>query len=186
MLLAAPSLFPQAQTSSPKAAPSSQNASLANQPAASALLSNALLSNNDALALLRRISQLMESTMLAAPAWRVRRLTGRKRAAGAGQHRAGCPRTARFIHWPTCAFWRLPTRCPSNIRCRRRENRLRNCDAVDRMDADFQARWITKTSRGATDRDNLKRYAEDNARLDCSSKRRVSCFSATPAPMAGG
>ena len=62
MLLAAPALFPQAQTSSAKAAPSSPNATPANQPAASALLSN-----NDALALLRRISQLMESTMLAAP-----------------------------------------------------------------------------------------------------------------------
>src|ERR1700756_5207157 len=55
ILFAAPVLFPQTPTSSPSAA-------AGNQPATSALLSN-----NDALAQLRRISQLMESTMLAAP-----------------------------------------------------------------------------------------------------------------------
>src|SRR5438105_3736193 len=55
LLFTAPSLFPQTSASTSSAAPASQ-------PAASALLSN-----NDASALLRRISQLMESTMLAAP-----------------------------------------------------------------------------------------------------------------------
>jgi len=55
VLLAAPALCPQIQTQS--AAPPS---------------ANALLSNNDALALVRHISQLVESTMLATPASRGR------------------------------------------------------------------------------------------------------------------
>src|SRR5205085_12451215 len=52
-LAAAPAIYPQAQT--------------ANQQAAAPNSANALLPNNDALALLKRISQLMESTMLATP-----------------------------------------------------------------------------------------------------------------------
>jgi len=53
VLLSAPALYPQTQGAAPAAQTSAP--------------SSALLSNNDALALLRRISKLMESTMLATP-----------------------------------------------------------------------------------------------------------------------
>ena len=73
VLLAAPALYSQTQAAAPAA-----------QAAAP---SSALLSNNDGLALLRRISQLMESTMVATPGMTAcRRAAAGERQAGDGQH----------------------------------------------------------------------------------------------------
>lgn len=173
MLLAAPSLFPQAQTSSPKAAPPSQNASPANQPAASALLSN-----NDALALLRRISQLMESTMLAAPgmaraaaplAENVRQALANVEASSpqnGGQVYNMLANVRAYLALSDA----LPKQYPFADAARKQVAELR--DAVDRMDADFQALLDYKDEQARNpDRDNLKRYAEDNARLGHSSSK---------------
>jgi len=173
ILLAAPSLFPQAQTSSPKAAPPSQNAPPASQPAASALLSN-----NDALALLRRISQLMESTMLAAPgmARAAAPLAENVRQALANIE-ASSPQNAGQVYnllanvrAYLALSGALPKQYPFADAARKQVAELR--DAVDRMDADFQALLDYKDEQSRNpDRDNLKRYAEDNARLGHPSSK---------------
>lgn len=159
VLLAAPALFPQTQASSPNAA--------ANQPAASALLSN-----TDALALLRRISQLMESTMLAAPgvaraaaplAENVRQALANVEASSpqnAGQVYSMLANVRAYLALSDA----MPKQYPFADTARKQVAELR--DAMDRMDADFQALLDYKEEQARNpDRDNLKRYAEDNARL---------------------
>ena len=173
VLLAAPSLSPQTQTSIPKAAPPSQNAAPANQPAASALLSN-----SEALALLRRIAQLMESTMLASP--------GMARAAGPlaenvrqalANLEGSSPQNAGQVY-NLLANVRaylalsdaLPKPYPFADAARKQVTELR--EAVNRMDADFQALLDYKDEQARNpDRDNLRRYAEDNARLGPPSSK---------------
>ena len=162
VLLAVPALYSQTQapaTTTQTAAPSS-----------------ALLSNNDALALLRRISQLMESTMLATP--------GMTRAAAPllenvkqalGNIESTSPQNAGQVYNLLAnvrAYLALsdamPKQYPFAETARKQVVDLR--DSVDRMDADFAALldYRDQQVRGA-DRDNLKRYADDNARLGPAS-----------------
>jgi len=158
VLLAAPALYsqtPGAAAAAPTTAPS-----------------NALLSNNDAAALLRRISQLMESTMLATP--------GMTRAAtpllenvkqalvniestspqNAGQVYNLLANVRAYLALSDA----LPKQYPFAETARKQVAELR--DSVDRMDSDFAALldYRDEQLRGA-DRDNLKRYADENARL---------------------
>jgi acyl-CoA thioesterase I len=172
-LLTALSLFAQTQTPTPNAAAPSQNAAPANQPAA-----GALLSNSDALALLHRISQLMESTMLAAPgmARAAAPLAENVRQALANIE-ASSPQNAVQVYNMLAnvrAYLALsdalPKQYPFADAARKQVAELR--DAVDRMDADFQALLDYKDEQGRNpDRDNLKRYAEDNARLGPPSSK---------------
>jgi lysophospholipase L1-like esterase len=161
VLLAAQALYPQTQA--------------ANQNPAS---SNALLPNNDALALLKRISQLMESTMLAGP--------GMSRAAAPlaenvrqalANIEASSPQNAGQVYTMLAnvrAYMALadalPKQYPFADAARKQAAELR--DAVDRMDADFQALLDYKDEQGRNpDRDNLKRYAEENTRLGAPSSQ---------------
>jgi len=172
-LLTALSLFAQTQTPTPNAAAPSQNAAPANQPAA-----GALLSNSDALALLHRISQLMESTMLAAPgmARAAAPLAENVRQALANIE-GSSPQNAVQVYNMLAnvrAYLALsdalPKQYPFADAARKQVAELR--DAVDRMDADFQALLDYKDEQGRNpDRDNLKRYAEDNARLGPPSSK---------------
>ncbi len=156
-LVWAPALYPQAQTATPGTA----------QPAATALLSN-----NDALALLRRISQLMESTMLATP--------GMSRAAAPLAENvrqalvnieASSPQNASQVY-NLMANVRaylalsdaLPKQYPFADTAVKQIAELR--DDMNRLDADFEALIEQKDQQGRNpDRDNLKRYAEENSRL---------------------
>jgi lysophospholipase L1-like esterase len=161
VLLAAPALYPQTPAPTQSAAPAS---------------ANALLSNNDALALLRRISQLMESTMLATP--------GMSRAAApladnvhqalanieatsaqnAGQIYALTANVRAYLALSDA----LPKQYPFADAAVKQVAELR--DAMNRMDADFQALLDRKDEQGRNpDRDDLKRYAEENARLGAPS-----------------
>src|SRR5882724_1542710 len=172
-LLTALSLFAQTQTPTPNAAAPSQNAAPANQPAA-----GALLSNSDALALLHRISQLMESTMLAAPgmARAAAPLAENVRQALANIE-GSSPQNAVQVYNMLAnvrAYLALsdalPKQYPFADAARKQVAELR--DAVDRMDADFQALLDYKDEQSRNpDRDNLKRYAEDNARLGPPSSK---------------
>ncbi len=166
ILFTAPSLFPQTPTPPPSAAS-------ANQPAASALLSN-----NDASALLRRISQLMESTMLAAPgmaraaaplAENVRQALANIEASSpqnAGQVYNMLANVRAYLALSDA----LPKQYPFADAARKQVAELR--DAMDRMDANFQALLDYKDEQARNpDRDNLKRYAEDNARLGAPSSK---------------
>jgi lysophospholipase L1-like esterase len=156
-LLVTPAVYPQTQTGN------------AATPAAPA---SALLSNNDALALLKRISQLMESTMLATP--------GMVRAAAPlaenirqalANIQASSPQNSGEIYVLLAnvrAYLALsdalPKQYPFAEIGRKQITELR--DAVDRMDADFQALLASKEQQARNpDRDNLKRYAEANERL---------------------
>jgi lysophospholipase L1-like esterase len=165
-LLAAPALFPQTPASTP-------SAPAANQPAASALLSN-----NDAAALLRRIAQLMESTMLAAPgmvraaaplAENVRQALANIEASSpqnAGQVYNMLANVRAYLALSDA----LPKQYPFADAARKQVAELR--DAMDRMDADFQALLDYKDEQARNpDRDNLKRYAEDDARLGAPSSK---------------
>ena len=166
VLLTALSIFPQTQSAS-------QNPAAANQTAATALLPN-----NDALALLRRISQLMESTMLAAP--------GMQRAAAPlaenvrqalANIEASSPQNSGQVYNMLAnvrAYLALsdalPKQYPFADAARKQVAELR--EAMDRMDADFQALLDYKDEQGRNpDRDNLKRYADDNARLGAPSSK---------------
>ena len=172
-LLTALSLFAQTQTPTPNAAAPSQNAAPANQPAASALLSN-----SDALALLHRISQLMESTMLAAPgmARAAAPLAENVRQALANIE-GSSPQNAVQVYNMLAnvrAYLALsdalPKQYPFADAARKQVAELR--DAMDRMDADLQALLDYKDDQGRNpDRDNLKRYAEDNVRLGPPSSK---------------
>jgi acyl-CoA thioesterase I len=162
VLLSAPLLYPQ----TPATAPATQT------PAPS----TALLSNNDALALLRRISQLMESTMLATP--------GMTRAAapllenvkqalanieGTSAQNAGqVYNLLANVRAYLALSDALPKQYPFAETARKQVADLR--DSVDRMDSDFAAVLDRQDEqlRGA-DRDNLKRYADENARLGAPS-----------------
>ena len=157
VLLIARALYPQAQ------AP----AQSATQPP-----SSALLSNSDALALVRRIAQLMESTMLATP--------GMTRAAAPLAENvkqalvnieASSPQNSGQVY-NLMANVRaylalsdaLPKQYPFAEAATRQIAELR--DDMNRMDADFQALLELKDGQGRNaDRDNLKRYAEENSRL---------------------
>jgi lysophospholipase L1-like esterase len=158
VLLTASALYPQTQP-----APSSSQSSA---PA------TALLGNNEALGLLRHISQLLESTMLATP--------GMTRAAAplfenvkqalvniestspqnAGQVYNLLANVRAYLALSDA----LPKQYPFAETTRKQVAELR--DSVDRMDADFSALldYRDEQLRGA-DRDNLKRYADENARL---------------------
>src|SRR5579872_5210160 len=157
LALAAQALYPQTQT--PAANPA--------QPPATALLSN-----NDALALLRRISQLMESTMLATPgmaraaaplAENVRQALVNIEASSpqnSGQVYALMASVRAYLALSDA----LPKQYPFAQAATRQVAELR--DAMNRMDADFQALLERKDEQGRNaDRDNLKRYAEENSRL---------------------
>ena len=157
LLLAAPALYPQTPTAPQNPA----------QPTASALLPN-----NDALALLRRISQLMESTMLATP--------GMSRAAAPlaenvrqalANIEASSPQNASQVYTLMAnvrAYLALsdalPKQYPFADTAVKQTAELR--DAMNRLDADFEALLEHKDEQGRNpDRDNLKRYAEENSRL---------------------
>ena len=155
LALAAQALYPQIQPAAPP------------QPQASALLPN-----NDALALLRRISQLMESTMLATP--------GMSRAAAPLAENvrqalvnieASSPQNSNQVY-ALMANVRaylalsdaLPKQYPFADTAVKQIAELRG--AMNRMDADFQALLELKDVQGRNpDRDDLKRYAEENSRL---------------------
>ena len=156
LLLAAPGLYPQT--------PAAQNAAPQQ--------STPLLSNNEAIALLRRISQLMDSTMLAAP--------GLSRAAAPlaeNVHQAltnieaTSPQNSSQVYTLMAnvrAYLALsdalPKEYPFAETAVKQVAELR--DAVNRMGADFQALLERKDEQGRNpDRDNLKRYAEENSRL---------------------
>ena len=171
--LATPALFPRTQTSTPNAASPGRNAVLADQPAASALLVN-----SDALALLRRISQLMESTMLVAPgmaraaaplAENVRQALANIEASSpqnAGQVYNMLANVRAYLALSDA----LPKQYPFADAARKQVAELR--EAMDRMDASLQALLEYKDEQARTpDRDNLKRYAEDNARLGPPSSK---------------
>ncbi|MBZ5595053.1 MAG: hypothetical protein LAP39_22650 [Acidobacteriia bacterium] len=161
-LVAAPALYPQTQP-----------AASSNQSAAPA---TALLSNNDALALLRRISQLMESTMLATP--------GMARAAApldenvkqalvniestSAQNTSQVYILLAHVRAYLALSDALPKQYPFTETARKQVAELR--DSVDRMDAGFAALLDLREEqlRGA-DRDNLKRYADEDARLGAPS-----------------
>jgi lysophospholipase L1-like esterase len=155
VLLIARALYPQAQPQSTTQSPSS-----------------ALLSNSDAFGLLRRISQLMESTMLATP--------GMARAAAPLAEnvrqalvniQASSPQNSGQVYTLMAnvrAYLALsdalPKQYPFAEAATRQVAELR--DAMNRMDADFQALLELKDGQGRNpDRDNLKRYAEENTRL---------------------
>ena len=166
VLLTALSLFSQTQSSSP-------NAATANQPAATALLPN-----NDALALLRRISQLMESTMLAAPGMaRAAAPLGENVRQALANIEASSPQNSGQVYNMLAnvrAYLALsdalPKQYPFADAARKQVAELR--EAMDRMDADFQALLDYKDEQGRNpDRDNLRRYAEDNARLGPPSSK---------------
>lgn len=157
LLVWVPALYPQAQTTTQS--PAQQQ-------------TGALLSNSDALALLRRISQLMESTMLATP--------GMSRAAAPLAENvrqalvnieASSPQNASQVY-ALMANVRaylalsdaLPKQYPFADAAVKQVAELR--DAMNRLDADFQALLERKDEQGRNpDRDNLKRYAEENSRL---------------------
>lgn len=140
------------------------------------VLSGALLANGDALALLKHISQLMESTTLATP--------GMVRSAGPlmenvrqalANIQASSPQNAGQVY-NLLANVRaylalsdaLPKQYPFADEARRQIGELR--DSMDRMDADFQALLDYKEQQARNpDRDNLKRYAEANQRLGPAS-----------------
>src|SRR5947209_3899436 len=64
----------------------------------------------------------------------------------------------------------LPKQYPFADAARKQVAELR--DAADRMDADFQALLDYKDEQARNpDRDNLKRYAEDNARVGAPSSK---------------
>jgi acyl-CoA thioesterase-1 len=162
VLLAAPALYPQTQTPH-------QNAAASDQSSATA---SALLPNNDALALLRRISQLMESTMLAAPgmtraaaplAENVRQALANIEGSSpqnAGQVYSLLANVRAYLALSDA----MPKQYPFADAARKQVAELR--DDMDRMDADFQALLDYKDQQARNpDRDNLKRYAEENARL---------------------
>lgn len=134
--------------------------------------SSALLSNNDALALLRHISQLMESTMLATPgmaraaaplAENVRQALVNIEASSpqnSGQVYALMASVRAYLALSDA----LPKQYPFAEAAIRQVAELR--DAMNRMDADFQALLEFKDGQGRNpDRDNLKRYADENTRL---------------------
>jgi len=166
VLLTVPSIFPQTQGASP-------NPAAANQTAATALLPN-----NDALALLRRISQLMESTMLAAPGMaRAAAPLGENVRQALANIEASSPQNSGQVYNMLAnvrAYLALsdalPKQYPFADAARKQVAELR--EAMDRMDADFQALLDYKDEQGRNpDRDNLKRYAEDNARLGPPSSK---------------
>jgi acyl-CoA thioesterase I len=154
-LLVAPAVLPQTQP--------------ANSPGGA---SGALLANRDALALAKRISQLMESTTLATP--------GMVRTAGPLMEnvrqalvniQASSPQNAGQLY-NLLANLRaylalsdaLPKQYPFADEARKQIAELR--DSVDRMEADFQALLEFKEQQARNpDRDNLQRYAEANQRL---------------------
>jgi len=158
VLLAAPALYSQTQP----AAPAAQTAAP----------SNPLLSNNDALALLRRISQLMESTMAATPGMTraaAPLLENVKQALGniestSSQNAGQVYNLLANVRAYLALSDALPKQYPFAETARKQVAELR--DSVDRMDSDFAALldYRDEQIRGA-DRDNLKRYADENARL---------------------
>lgn len=158
VLLAAPALDSQTQAAPPAAQTTAP--------------SNALLSNNDALALLRRISQLMESTMLATPGMTraaAPLLENVKQALGnidstSSQNAGQVYNLLANIRAYLALSDALPKQYPFAETARKQIAELR--DSVDRMDSDFAALldYRDEQLRGA-DRDNLKRYADENARL---------------------
>jgi lysophospholipase L1-like esterase len=156
VLLAARALYPQI--------PAAQNST---PPSASALLSN-----NDALALVKRISQLMESTMAATPGMA---RAGAPLAENVRQAlvniEASSPQNSGQIYILLAnvrAYLALsdalPKQYPFAETAVKQVAELR--EAVNRMDADFQALLDYREDQARNpDRDNLKRYAEENARL---------------------
>lgn len=160
-LVAAPAIYP--QTEPGKAA----------TPAAPA---SALLSNNDALALLKRISQLMDSTMLATPgmvraaaplAENVHQALANIQASSA-QNSGEIYVLLANVRAYLAVSDALPKQYPFAEIGRKQIAELR--DAIDRMDANFQALLASKEQQARNpDRDNLKRYAEANERLGPAS-----------------
>lgn len=159
-LLAAPGLYPQSPNQA--AVPSAQNTAPASP----------LLSNGDALALLKRISQLMESTMLATPgmtragaplAENVKQALANIEATSS--HNAGqVYNLVANIRAYLALSDALPKQYPFAEAARRQIAELR--DDVDRMDADFAALLDQMGEQARNpDRDNLKRYAEEASRL---------------------
>jgi lysophospholipase L1-like esterase len=157
VLLAASALCPQTQTAAQNPAPAS---------------ANALLANNDAIALLRRISQLVESTMLATPgmsraaaplAENIRQALANiegSSAQNAGQIYTLMANVRAYLALSDA----LPKQYPFADAAVKQVAELR--DAMNRLDADFQALLERKDEQGRNpDRDDLKRYAEDNGRL---------------------
>jgi lysophospholipase L1-like esterase len=157
LMLAARALYPQTQQATPNPA----------QPSASALLAN-----NDALALLRRISQLMESTMLATPgmsraaaplAENVRQALVNIEATSA-QNSSQVYALMANVRAYLALSDALPKQYPFADTAVKQVAELR--DAMNRMDASFQALLELKDGQGRNpDRDNLTRYAEENSRL---------------------
>jgi lysophospholipase L1-like esterase len=161
VLLAAPALCPQTPTAAPGAAAS---------PA------SALLSNNDALALLRRISQLVESTMLATPglaragaplAENIRQALVNIESTSAqnsGQIYVLMANVRAYLALSDA----LPKEYPFADAAVKQTAELR--DGMNRLGADFQALLDRKDEQGRNpDRDDLKRYAEENVRLGAPS-----------------
>ncbi len=156
-LLAAPALWP--QTAAPIQNPAPVSA-------------NALLSNTDALALLRRISQLVESTMLATPglsragaplAENVRQALVNIEASSA-QNASQIYTLMANVRAYLALSDALPKQYPFADAAVKQVAELR--DAMNRLDADFEALLDRKDEQGRNpDRDNLKRYAEENTRL---------------------
>ncbi|HKW98727.1 MAG TPA: GDSL-type esterase/lipase family protein [Bryobacteraceae bacterium] len=154
-LIAAPTVFPQAQ-------PVRTNASSA----------SALLPDRDAVALLRRISQLMESTTLAMPGMlraaaplmeNVRQAMANidaSSARNAGEINLLMSNVRAYLALADA----LPKQYPFADQGLKQLAELR--DAMARMDVDFQAllEWTQLQIRNA-DRDNLKRYAEADKQL---------------------
>jgi acyl-CoA thioesterase-1 len=157
VLLGAPALCPQAQIATQRTAPAS---------------GNALLSNEDAFALLRRISQLVESTMLATPglsragaplAENVRQALVNIEATSA-QNASQIYTLMANVRAYLALSDALPKQYPFADTAVKQVAELR--DAMNRLDANFQALLERKDEQGRNpDRDNLKRYAEDDARL---------------------
>ena len=160
-LLAAPAIYPQTLTKS--ADPAAPSAS-------------ALLSNNDALALLRRISQLMESTALATPGMvraagplseNVRQALANIEASSA-QNGVEIYTMLANVRAYLALSDALPKQYPFAETAQKQVAELR--DAVNRMDADFQALVAYKDQQlRSPDRDDLKRYAEADEKLGAPS-----------------
>ena len=141
---------------------------------------SSLLSNSDALALLRRISQLMESTTLATPGLvRTAAPLMENVRQSLANIEASSPQNAAQVYGllgNVRAYLALsdalPKQYPFAEEARKQLAELR--DSVNRMDADFLALLDLKDLQSRNpDRDNLKRYAEANRQLGPPKESRV-------------
>ena len=144
---------------------------------------SALLSNQDALALERRTAQLMESTGLAVPGLARAGAPALEDARQALTNLEGAPQNAEntYLFLTTARAYlaisdTVPRPYPFPDAARRQFGELR--DAVDRLDAHFRALLDLKEAQLRNpDPDELKRYAEANAKLAPQSRSaRGWCF----------